>query len=85
MEKIKNTNRWLLGNLFWIVPFNFALIIFGIGYGAYQRYKLEENQYSMKYNDSIRGVKMDSVNATLKSVISLEHTLEEFTEIQIKK
>lgn len=78
MEKIKNTNRWLLGNLFWIVPFNFALIIFGIVYGTYQRYKLEENQHSMKYNDSLRGLKVDSVNATLQNVISLENTLNKY-------
>lgn len=78
MEKIKTTNRWLLGNLFWIVPLNFALIIFGITYGSYQRYKLEENQFKMQRNDSLRGLKVDSVNATLKSVISLENTLNKY-------
>ena len=75
MEKIKNANRFLLGNLFWIVPLNFALILFGIFYGIYQRQVLEQNQIQMKHKDSLRGVKIDSVNSTLKNVISLENTL----------
>ena len=75
MEKIKNANRFLLGNLFWIVPLNFALILFGIFYGIYQRQVLEQNQIQMKHKDSLRGIKIDSVNSTLKNVISLEQTL----------
>lgn len=75
MEKIKTANRFLLSNLFWIVPLNFALILFGIFYGIYQRSVLEENQVQMQIKDSLRGVKIDSVNATLKNVNSLEETL----------
>ena len=75
MEKIKNANKFLLNNLFWIVPLNFALILFGIFYGIYQRSVLEENQVQMQIKDSLRGVKIDSVNATLKNVNSLEETL----------
>lgn len=75
MERIKNANRFLLSNLFWIVPLNFALILFGIFYGIYQRAIIEENQVQMQIKDSLRGVKIDSVNATLKNVNSLEDTL----------
>ena len=75
MERIKNANRFLLGNLFWIVPLNFALILFGIFYGIYQRAIIEENEVQMQIKDSLRGVKIDSVNATLKNVNSLEETL----------
>lgn len=72
---ISIANRFLLQNLFWIVPLNFALIIFGVTYGIWQRIELKENQVKMQYNDSIRGMKVDSVNSTLKNVISLENTL----------
>ena len=75
MEKIKTANKFLLNNLFWIVPLNFALILFGIFYGIYQRQVLEQNQIQMKHKDSLRGIKIDSVNSTLKNVISLENTL----------
>ncbi len=75
MERIKNANRFLLGDLFWIVPLNFALILFGIFYGIYQRAVLEENQVQMQIKDSLRGVKIDSVNATLRNVNSLQETL----------
>jgi len=75
MEIIKNANRFLLGDLFWIVPLNFALILFGIFYGIYQRAVLEENQVQMQIKDSLRGVKIDSVNATLRNVNSLQETL----------
>ena len=75
MERIKNANRFLLSNLFWIVPLNFALILFGIFYGIYQRAIIEENQVQMQIKDSLRGVKIDSINANLKNVNSLEDTL----------
>lgn len=75
MEKIKTANKFLLNNLFWIVPLNFALILFGIFYGIYQRKVLQENQIEMQYKDSLRGLKIDSVNSTLKNVNSLEDTL----------
>ena len=75
MERIKNANRFILSNLFWIVTLNFALILFGIFYGIYQRAVLEQDQVQMQIKDSLRGVKIDSVNATLKNVKSLEETL----------
>ena len=75
MKRIKNANRFILSNLFWIVTLNFALILFGIFYGIYQRAVLEQDQVQMQIKDSLRGVKIDSVNATLKNVKSLEETL----------
>lgn len=53
-DKIKNTNRWLLQNLFWIVPLNFLLIIGGIMFGAYQRYQSLHNQEKMKQDIAVQ-------------------------------
>lgn len=51
---ITKANRFLLGNLFWIVPLNFGLIIFGIGSGIYQRSKSLRNDIEIKDNISIQ-------------------------------
>ena len=59
-QKIKNTNHWLLQNLFWIVPLNFILIIFGIGSGLVQRSKSLQNDNEMKENISIQ-ISSDSI------------------------
>lgn len=65
---ISIANRFLLQNLFWIVPLNFTLIIFGIVNGIYQRSRTLENQAKIQSditfqitNDSIQKKKLDSV------------------------
>lgn len=57
---ISITNRFLLQNLFWIVPLNFILIIFGIGSGLVQRSKSLQNDNEMKENISIQ-ISSDSI------------------------
>lgn len=51
---ISIANRFLLQNLFWIVPLNFMLIIFGIGSGLVQRSKSLQNDTEIKENISIQ-------------------------------
>ena len=60
MEKNKTTNRWLLGNLFWIVPLNFILILAGFSQATMQRSKSIQNQEVMQ-----RGIKTQLVSDSL--------------------
>lgn len=53
-EKIKNANKFLLQNLFWIVPLNFLLIIGGIALGAVQREQSRKNQEKIKHDISLQ-------------------------------
>lgn len=68
MEKIKNANRLLLQNLFWIVPFNFILIIAGIVLSVSQSRESLVNQEKIKKdiaeqltNDAYLKAKQDSI------------------------
>ena len=78
-SKIERWNKAILRNLFWLVPLNFLLIIYGMGVGIYQRHKISDSQniilgntvLSVK-NDSIFKKKMDSLDLKTQKALQLQ-------------
>lgn len=71
-QKIKNANRWLLQNLFWIVPLNFMLLIAGFLHASYQR-STNDNEIIHNTEDIQKRIEADTT--LLPKVDSLKETL----------
>ena len=73
---IRTANIKGIQNLFWLIPLsilNTVLIVFGVFYGIHQRNLAYEKQFEAGRNDSLRGLKQDSM---LYNVKELESTLD---------
>ena len=75
MEKIKNTNKWMIRNLFWIIPLFFVTMISGFVQAIIQRenndseiiLNTERIEHQIK-NDTTVLPKIDSLKETLNKL-----------------
>lgn len=72
MEKIKNTNKWMIRNLFWIIPLFFVTMIAGFIQAIYQR---DINDKEILQNTEIIQQEIKSDTTLLPKIDSLRETL----------
>lgn len=71
-EKIKNANRFLLANLFWIVPLNFVLIAAGFTQAIIQR---SGNDREILHSTDLIKSRIKADTTVLPKIDSLRETL----------
>lgn len=75
MEKIKNTNKWMIRNLFWIIPVFFVTMLGGFIQAIIQRdsndqeiiHNTEDIQHRITADTTVMP-KIDSLKETLKKI-----------------
>lgn len=72
MEKIKNTNKWMIRNLFWIIPLFFVTMISGFVQAIYQR---DKNDMEIITNTETIQHQIEADTTVLPKIDSLKETL----------
>jgi len=72
MEKIKNTNKWMIRNLFWIIPLFFLTMLAGFIQAMIQR---DQNDTEIIQNTETIQHRIKADTTVLPKIDSLRETL----------